>query len=137
MQGYRIFAYITMILVVALLVLVTTQALFPYIQLGNPRAWIVLLMLAAIYFSVTYGLSRRFARKPMRPPTTPFMTGFLMVVPPLFLNVFVNNDLLQGSMFWVYILTISVGSAVGTWFGVKAGWNHLIGEAGSSVSSIR
>src|SRR5690606_34922868 len=101
MQGYRIFAFITMILVVALLVLVTTQALFPYIQPGDPRAWIVLLMLGVIYFSVTYGLSRRFARKPMRPPTTPLITGVLMVLPPMMLNVFVNNEILQGSMFWI------------------------------------
>ena len=134
MQGYRIFAYITMILVVALLVLVTTQALFPYIQAGDPRAWIVLLMLGAIYFSVTYGLSRRFARKPMRPPLTPLITGFLMVLPPLLLNMLVNNDLLHGSMYWTYILIISVGSAIGTWYGMKAGWNHLIGEATNSVS---
>lgn len=134
MQGYRIFAYITTILVVALLVLVTTQALFPYIQAGDPRTWVVLIILAAIYFSVSYGLSRRFARKPMRPPTTPLITSVLMVVPPLLLNMLVDNDLLQGSMYWVYILTISAGSATGTWYGVKAGWNHLIGEAGNPLA---
>jgi uncharacterized membrane protein YfcA len=126
MQAYRIFAYVTMILVLSLLVLVTTQGLFVFIQAGDPRTWLVLLMLLGIYLSVSYGVSRRFARKPMRPPTIPLITGVLMVIPPLGLNLFVENDILYGVMYWSYIFSITIGSSIGSWLGMKAGWMQLI-----------
>jgi drug/metabolite transporter (DMT)-like permease len=126
MQGYRIFAYVTMILVVALLVLVTTQGLFIYIQPGDPRAWLVLVILTSIYFSVAYGVTRRFARKPMRPPTMPLLTGFLLILPPLVLNMVIENDILYGTMYWTYVACCSVGSGIGSWYGMKAGWRTLI-----------
>jgi len=128
MQGYRIFAYVTMILVVALLVLVTTQGLFEYIQPGDPRAWLVLTILASIYFSVSYGLTRRFARKPMRPPTMPLITGFLLILPPLVLNVAIENDVLYGTMYWTYVACSAVGAGIGSWYGMQAGWRTLIEE---------
>lgn len=126
MQGYRIFAYVTMILVVALLVLVTTQGLFVFVQPGDPRAWLVLFIITCIYFSVSYGLTRRFARKPMRPPTIALITGFLLILPPMILNVAIENDILYGSMYWAYVGCITVGSGVGSWYGMKAGWRTLI-----------
>ncbi len=126
MQAYRIFAYVTMILVLSLLVLVTTQGLFVFLQAGDPRTWLVLLMLLGIYLSVSYGVSRRFARKPMRPPTIPLITGVLMVIPPLGLNLFVENDILYGVMYWSYIFSITIGSSIGSWLGMKAGWMQLI-----------
>lgn len=135
MQGYRIFAYITLILVLALLVLVTTQGLFVFIQAGDPRTWLVLVMLLGIYFSVSYGIARRFARKPMRPPTIPLITAFLMVLPPLALNLFVENDILYGFMYWSYILSISIGASVGSWLGMKSGWIQLIQSVQSDKKS--
>jgi uncharacterized membrane protein YfcA len=135
MQAYRIFAYITLILVLALLVLVTTQGLFIFIQAGDPRTWLVLVMLLGIYLSVSYGVARRFARKPMRPPTIPLITALLMVLPPLVLNLFVENDLLYGVMYWSYILSISVGASVGSWLGMKAGWLQLIQSVQSDKKS--
>ena len=126
MQAYRIFAYVTMILVLSLLVLVTTQGLFVFLQAGDPRTWLVLLMLLGIYLSVSYGVSRRFARRPMRPPTIPLITGVLMVIPPLGLNLFVENDILYGVMYWSYIFSITIGSSIGSWLGMKAGWMQLI-----------
>ncbi len=128
MQGYRIFAYVTMILVVALLVLVTTQGLFEYIQPGDPRAWLVLIILASIYFSVSYGMTRRFARKPMRPPTIPLITGFLLILPPLVLNVAIENDVLYGAMYWIYVACSAMGAGIGSWYGMQAGWRTLIDE---------
>jgi drug/metabolite transporter (DMT)-like permease len=126
MQGSRIFAYVTMILVVALLVLVTTQGLFVFIQPGDPRAWLVLFIMMCIYFSVTYGVSRRFARKPMRPPTMPLITGVLMILPPLVLNMVIENDILFGTMYWSYVGSCAVGSGFGAWYGMQAGWRTLI-----------
>jgi drug/metabolite transporter (DMT)-like permease len=126
MQGYRIFAYVTMILVVALLVLVTTQGLFVFVQPGDPRAWLVLFIITCIYFSVSYGLTRRFARKPMRPPTIALITGFLLILPPMILNVAIENDILYGSMYWAYVGCSTIGSGVGSWYGMKAGWRTLI-----------
>lgn len=126
MQGYRIFAYITMILVVALLVLVTTQGMFVYIQPGDPRAWLVLFIITSIYFSVAYGLSRRFARKPMRPPTIPLLTGVLMILPPFVLNFVIENDILYGAMYWTYVGCCTAGAGIGSWLGMKAGWRTLI-----------
>lgn len=126
MQGYRIFAYITMILVVALLVLVSTQGLFVFIQPGDPRAWLVLFIILCIYFSVSFGLTRRFSRKPMRPPTIALITGFLLVLPPMILNVAIENDILYGSMYWAYVSFCIVGSGAGSWYGMKAGWRMLI-----------
>jgi drug/metabolite transporter (DMT)-like permease len=126
MQGYRIFAYVTMILVVALLVLVTTQGLFVFIQPGDPRAWLVLFIFAAIYFSVSYGVTRRFARKPMRPPTMPLITGFLLILPPMVLNLAIENDILFGTMYWIYVGSCAVGAGFGSWYGMKAGWRTLI-----------
>ncbi len=126
MQGSRIFAYVTMILVVALLVLVTTQGLFVFIQPGDPRAWLVLFIMMCIYFSVTYGVSRRFARKPMRPPTMPLITGVLMILPPLVLNMVIENDILFGAMYWSYVGSCAVGSGFGAWYGMQAGWRTLI-----------
>jgi hypothetical protein len=128
MQGYRIFAYVTLILVVALLVLVTTQGLFVYIQPGDPRAWLVLFIMMCIYFSVTYGVTRRFARKPMRPPTMPLISGILMILPPLVLNMAIENDVLYGTMYWVYLGSCSIGSGLGSWYGMQAGWRTLIEE---------
>jgi len=135
MQAYRIFAYVTMILVLSLLVLVTTQGLFVFIQVGDPRTWLVLLMLLGIYLSVSYGLARRFARKPMRPPTIPLITAILMILPPLVLNFFVENDILYGVMYWSYILCISVGSSIGSWLGMKAGWMQLIQSVQTKVET--
>jgi len=126
MQAYRIFAYVTMIAVLALLVLVTTQGLFVFIQEGETRTLLVLIMLLGIYLSVSYGIARRFARKPMRPPTIPLITAVLMVLPPILLNVFVENEILNGVMYWSYILCITVGSSIGSWLGMKAGWLQLI-----------
>ncbi len=126
MQGYRIFAYVTMILVVALLVLVTTQGLFVFIQPGDPRAWLVLFILASIYMSVAYGLSRRFARRPMRPPTIPLVTAVLLVLPPFVLNFVIENDILYGTMYWIYVASCGVGAAIGSWYGMNAGWKTLI-----------
>ncbi len=126
MQGYRIFAYVTMILVVALMVLVTTQGLFVFIQPGDPRAWLVLLILASIYMSVAYGLSRRFARKPMRPPTIPMVTAVLLVLPPFVLNFVIENDLLYGTMYWIYVACCAAGATIGSWYGMNAGWKSLI-----------
>lgn len=130
MQGYRIFAYVTLILVVALLVLVTTQGLFEYIQPGDPRAWLVLFIMMCIYFSVTYGVTRRFARKPMRPPTMPLISGILMIMPPLVLNMAIENDVLYGTMYWIYLGSCAIGSGLGSWYGMQAGWRTLIEELG-------
>ncbi len=126
MQGYRIFAYVTMILVVALLVLVSTQGLFIYILPGDPRAWLVLFILASIYLSVAYGLSRRFARKPMRPPTIPLITAILLILPPFVLNFVIENDILYGTMYWIYVASCGAGAAIGSWLGMTAGWRTLI-----------
>jgi drug/metabolite transporter (DMT)-like permease len=115
-----------MILVVALLVLVTTQGMFVFIQPGDPRALLVLIIIAIIYFSVAYGLSRRFARKPMRPPTMPLLTGLLLVIPPIVLNFVIENDLLYGTMYWIYVGCCAVGAGIGSWYGMKAGWRTLI-----------
>lgn len=128
MQGYRIFAFVTLILVAAVLVLITTQSMFMFIQPGDPRAWLVLLMLGAIYGSVAYALARRFARKPMRPPLTPLVTAPLMLVPPIVLAFLVENDVLFGSMLVYYFVVIAVGSSIGTWYGMQAGWKNLITE---------
>lgn len=126
MQGYRIFAYVTMILVVALLVLVTTQGLFVFIQPGDPSGWLVLVLFAAIYFSVAYGLSRRFARKPMRPPTIPLVTGVLLVIPPVVLNLLIEHEVLVGALYWAYLLACTTGAMIGSWYGMNAGWRTLI-----------
>lgn len=126
MQGYRIFAYVTMILVVALLVLVTTQGLFVFIQPGDPSGWLVLFLFAAIYFSVAYGISRRFARKPMRPPTIPMVTGILLVIPPIILNLLIEHEVLVGALYWAYLLVCTAGAMIGSWYGMNAGWRTLI-----------
>ena len=126
MQGYRIFAYVTMIMVIALLILVSTQGLFIYVQPGDPRSWVVLTIIFSIYLSVSYALSRRFARKPMRPPTLPLLTGILLVIPPLVLNMAIENDVLYGASYWIYIAFCTLGSGIGSWYGMQAGWRSLI-----------
>ncbi len=126
MQGYRIFAFATLILVAAVLVLITTHSMLMYLQADDPRTWLVLLMLGGIYGSVCYALARRFARKPMRPPLTPLITAPLMLTPPVAFSIVVESDVLSGPFLVYYFLVLAAGSAVGTWYGMQAGWKHLI-----------
>lgn len=126
MQGHRIFAYITLFLIASMLVMVSTQGFFYLIQPADTRAWLLLIMFAGIYGSVSYGLARRFARKPMRPPTMPMIVVPIMVIPPLIMEMAVENTVLTGSMYAAYVTIIVIGSAAGSWYGMKAGWNHII-----------
>lgn len=128
MDYYRLFAYFTTTLVVALLVLVSTQSLLVYVYPDQLLGWLVWLILILIYGSISFALAKRFARKPMRPATLPLLIGPLLILPPKLFQFMVAHETLDMASFAMYLIGIGIGSMGGAWFGMKAGWHTLLQE---------
>lgn len=126
MDFYRLFAYLTTTMVVALLVLVSTQILLNYIQPDQLLGWLVWVMLILIYGSISFAVAKRFSRKPMRPPTLPLMIGPLMILPSIVLQFVAAHETLDTLGYVMYLAGIALGAGGGSWFGMKAGWNTLL-----------
>lgn len=92
------------------------------VKMNDPGIVGILFLLGygLVYMNLTFISARRFLRRLDGSSYIPYVFAALIALPPL-VWIHVYDTGLYGSSFWLFIVVILFGTALGAWFGHSAG----------------
>lgn len=118
-QFARLFAYATWGLMISLGAILFTHLLFPYMHDSLTVLVLVLVGTGVIYFNLIFTVIKRYIRKVPAPTNSHYILAILMIIPPLFWILVINESITLYDL--LVLLVLGLSAAAGILYGNRAG----------------